>query len=121
MSSPLVRAFFIGRAIAETLNEQAERAVADALSELGKFDAEQRERMRQFVEEVMARAEQAETGAAQGRPADATGAEAGGPVGEGAVLGYDGDLQTAIDELRAETARLRSQLKQYRNESASAS
>ena len=56
MSNPLVRALFVGRAVAEICNEQFENALTDALSELGKFDAEQRERLRQFTAEVMERA-----------------------------------------------------------------
>ena len=53
MSSPLVHAFFVGRALAESLYEQAEHALTDALSELGKFDAEQRERLRTFTDQVI--------------------------------------------------------------------
>ena len=43
MSNPLVQAFFVGRAIAEVINERVEVALTDALSELGKFDAEAKE------------------------------------------------------------------------------
>lgn len=56
MSNSVIHAFFVGRAIAQVINEQVEDALTNALSELGKFDAEQRERLRQFTEEVMARA-----------------------------------------------------------------
>ncbi|MFO5470546.1 MAG: DUF6825 family protein, partial [Dolichospermum sp.] len=56
MSNPLVQAFFVGRAVAEVINERVEVALTDALSELGKFDAETKEQLRQFTEEVMARA-----------------------------------------------------------------
>jgi hypothetical protein len=59
MSNPLVQAFFVGRAIAEVINERVEVALTDALSELGKFDAEAKEQLRQFTEEVMARANRA--------------------------------------------------------------
>ncbi|TRT88953.1 MAG: hypothetical protein EWV82_02105 [Microcystis aeruginosa Ma_AC_P_19900807_S299] len=79
MTNPVIHAFFLGRAIAEVIGEQLEDAFTNALSELGKFDAEQRENLRQFVEEVQMRADQ------------------------------------AIDEMRAEIAQLRSELKNYQN------
>jgi phage shock protein A len=103
MSNPLVRAFFIGRAVADALYEQAEHAMTDALSELGKFDAEQRERLRQFTEEVLERAQREEAAATGGRTGAATQA---GTQSE--------DLQEMIDQLRAEVAQLRAELKQYR-------
>ena len=56
MSNPLIHAFFVGRAVADLLYEQLEHTLTDALSELGKFDAEQRERWRQFTQEAIARA-----------------------------------------------------------------
>ena len=59
MTNPVIHAFFLGRAIAEVVSEQLEDAFTNALSELGKFDAEQRENLRQFVEEVQMRADQA--------------------------------------------------------------
>jgi polyhydroxyalkanoate synthesis regulator phasin len=104
MSNPLVRAFFVGRALADTLYEQAEHALTDTLSELGKFDAEQRERLRQFSEQVLERAqreEEAVTGTRASKTADAN--------------SQPEDLQEMIDELRAEVAQLRAELKQYRS------
>lgn len=101
MSNPLVHAFFVGRAIAETLNEQIERTATDWLSELGKFDAEQRENLRQFVETALDRAQQAEAAATEGRSTRS--ASAGD------------DVQAELDDLRAEIARLRSEIKQYRS------
>jgi len=59
MTNPVIHAFFLGRAIAEVVSEQLEDAFTNALSELGKFDAEQRENLRQFVEEVQMRADRA--------------------------------------------------------------
>jgi uncharacterized protein YceH (UPF0502 family) len=102
MSNPLIHAFFVGRAIAEVLNEKIERTATDWLSELGKFDAEQRENLRQFVEDALDRARQAEAAATQGRSATAS------PAG--------GDVQAELDDLRAEIARLRSEIKRYRSE-----
>jgi flagellar biosynthesis chaperone FliJ len=105
MSSPLVHAFFVGRALSEALYEQAEVAFADAMSELGKFDAEQRERLRQFTEQVLERANQAEASATQGRTTTTI-----VPFGSQPT-----DLQATIDELRAEIAQLRTELNRYRN------
>jgi polyhydroxyalkanoate synthesis regulator phasin len=106
MSNPLVHAFFVGRAVADLLYEQLEHAVTDALSELGKFDAEQRERLRQFTTEAIARAQQAEEATMQGRTSPT------GPIGSQPT-----DLQATIDELRAEIAQLRAELQRYRSRS----
>jgi hypothetical protein len=103
MSNPLVQAFFVGRAVAEVINERLEVVLTDALSELGKFDAEAREQLRQFTEEVIARANRAEEAAGTG-----TGT-ATGQTGAGSV-----DIQAEIDELRAEIALLRTELHKYR-------
>ncbi len=53
MNNHVIHAFFVGRALAQAINEQVEEALTNALSELGKFDAEQRERLREFTQEVM--------------------------------------------------------------------
>jgi curli biogenesis system outer membrane secretion channel CsgG len=106
MSNSVIHAFFVGRAVAQAINEQVEDALTNALSELGKFDAEQRERLRQFTEEVIARAaREAETNG-QGRTTTAT------PTGSPST-----DVQATIDDLRAEIARLRAELQNYRNQS----
>jgi polyhydroxyalkanoate synthesis regulator phasin len=103
MSNPLVQAFFVGRAVAEVINERVEVALTDALSELGKFDAEAKEQLHQFTEEVMARANRAAESSATGKTTNSS-------------SGADSlDLQTEIDELRAEIALLRSELQKYRN------
>jgi hypothetical protein len=107
MNNPLVHAFFIGRAIAEAVSEQVELGVTNALSELGKFDAEQRERLRQFTDEVMVRAQRAEEMSMQGRSAAGSSSPAAGAGGT--------DLQATIDDLRAETAQLRAELQRYRS------
>lgn len=104
MSSPVLHAFFVGRALADAINERAERLLTDGLSLAGKFDAEQREKFRQFSEEVMARAQQAE-------------AEAGEPYSGAPASGAGTttpDLQATIDTLRAEIAQVRVALQQYR-------
>ena len=108
MSNPVIHAFFFGRALAEVLSEKIEDTFTNALSELGKFDAEQRERLRQFTEEVLARTErEAEQESQASRFSSAS-------------VGTDSpaDLQEMIDELRAEIARLRAELTNYRNQSA---
>jgi polyhydroxyalkanoate synthesis regulator phasin len=107
MNNPLVHAFFIGRAIAEAVSEQVEMGVTNALSELGKFDAEQRERLRQFTDEVMVRAQRAEEMSMQGRSAAGSSSPTTGAGGT--------DLQATIDDLRAETAQLRAELQRYRS------
>ncbi len=108
MSNPLVHAFFVGRAFADAVGEQIENAVTNALSDFGKFDAEQRERLRQFTEQVLERASRAEEMAMQGRPGSASASYASGS---------STDLQAMIDDLRAETAQLRAELQRYRNRS----
>lgn len=100
MSNPVIHAFFFGRALAEILSEKLEESATNALSEIGKFDAQQRENLRQFLEEVQIRAEREMS---QG---DYSSAGAAGEASE--------DLQATIDDLRAEIATLKSQLKSYR-------
>lgn len=107
MSNPVIHAFFVGRAIADLLYEQLEHSLTDALSELGKFDAEQRERLRQFTLEAIARAQAAEAAATSGRTTT-TVSGVGSP---------NQDLQATIDELRAEIALVRSELQRYRSQS----
>jgi len=107
MTNPLVQAFFVGRAVAEILNEQLENALTDALSELGKFDAEQRERLRQFTEQVIERANREADTATVGRTTTAIVTQGSQPV----------DVQAMIDELRAEIALLRAELQRYRSNS----
>lgn len=105
MSDPLIHAFFVGRAVAEALNEALEKTVTNAFSELGKFDAEQRERLRQFTIAVMDRANQATaTVPTQGTSSSTT----------SRYSSASADLQATIDELRAEIAQVRVQLQRYR-------
>lgn len=102
MSNPVIDAFFLGRALAEVVGEKLEDAYTNAMSDLGKFDAEQRENLRVFIEEVQLRAQNsANTGYTTGSSSSPT-----EPAG---------DLQEMLDQLRAEIATLRAELKQYRN------
>jgi methyl-accepting chemotaxis protein len=105
-SNPVTNAFFLGRALAEVLSEKLEDSFTNAMSDLGKFDAEQREHLRQFVEEVQLRAEQVATN---------TSYSSGGTTNVNSTNSHSGDLQAMLDQLRAEIATLRAELKKYRN------
>lgn len=102
MSNPLIHAFFLGRATAEVFYESVEQTLTEALSNAGKFDAEQRDRLRQFTNQVMERAQAAESNTESG-PTTA--------------VHQPADLQETIDDLRAEIAQLRSALQNYRSHS----
>jgi len=107
MSKPPVHAFFVGRAVAEALYEQLESAATNAFSQLGKFDAEQRERLRQFTDRVVERANRSADEAMQTRTGTASTSTTIQNI-------HPADLQVTIDELRAEVALVRSQLQRYR-------
>lgn len=104
MNSPLINAFFVGRALAEACGEQLENTVSQTMSNLGKFDAEQREHLHQFMEQVLEKANRDAEQAMQSRPTTAI----------STVAVSSDDLQTTIDELRAEIAQLRVELQRYR-------
>jgi hypothetical protein len=103
MPNNLVQAFFLGRAVAEVINERLEVTLTDALSELGKFDAEMKEQLHQFTEEVRVRASRAAEASQTGATPTSTNANS--------VT----DLQAQIDDLRAEIALLRTELQKYRS------
>ena len=105
MSNPVIEAFFFGRALAEVLSEKLEDAFTNALSELGKFDAEQRENLRQFTEEVKARAAR-----------EAASSTTTTTPGNYPNSSSPADLQEMLDQLRAEIASLKAELKNYRNQ-----
>lgn len=106
MTNPPVHAFFIGRVLAEEIGAAFEKVLTNGLSELGKFDAEQRESLSQFTDRVIDLARQAEDSAMQGRP-----------VGMSDRSGSAVDWQASIDDLRAEIAQLRTELQRYRSRS----
>jgi hypothetical protein len=114
MNNPVTNAFFFGRALAEVLSEKLEDSFTNLMSDVGKFDAEQRENLRQFIEEVQLRAEQAASSNSTTYPSSA-------PSNTSNTINIDlnstnsEDLQTMLDQLRAEIATLRSELKKYRN------
>ncbi len=106
MSSPVVHAFFMGRALAAAIAEQAEQTMTETLSNLGRFDAEQRENLRNFTEDVMARVQQQESAVSQDMGSHSSNVTTGAASPQ--------DLQATIDNLRAEIAQVRSTLQQYR-------
>jgi hypothetical protein len=115
MTTPLTHAFFLGRATAEVLSQELETAATSMLSEIGKFDAEQRQRLRQFTTQVMERANQAEAQAQANQP-ESPQPSATAPMGaDPQSRRQTVDLQATLDELRAEIARLRFELQQHRN------
>ena len=105
MSNPVIDAFFLGRALAEVVGEKLEDAYTNAMSELGKFDAEQRENLREFVDEVQLRAQRAADGGGYTTTTGTSSSSSDDPE----------DLQEMLDQLRAEIASLRSELKKYRS------
>ena len=121
MSNPVVDAFFLGRAFAEVLSEKLEDAYNQTISELGKFDAEQREHLRQFIEEVQTRAQQSSRNAGNTSPQTTvtTSAQTNNRNENDynfSAVSSPSDLQEMLDQLRAEIASLRSELKKYRNQ-----
>lgn len=103
-NNSVLDAFFLGRALAETISEKTEQALTEVLSQVGKFDAEQRENLREFTETVAAKAHQAQSSTYSSPMAT------GMPQAESAQ-----DLQAVIDNLRAEIAQTRVTLQQYRS------
>ncbi len=86
-----------GRVAAEILTEKANRAATELLSELGKLDAERREAIREFIDEVNTRANTTQSSGNQSNNSS------------------ESDLQATIDDLRAEIAATRNELQRYRN------
>jgi hypothetical protein len=112
MNNPVTNAFFVGRALAEVLSEKLEESFTNLMSDLGKFDAEQRENLRQFIEEVQLRAEQA---AGSTSYPNVNTNNTSNTINIDINSTNSEDLQAMLDQLRAEIATLRSELKKYRN------
>ncbi|MGL6281748.1 MAG: DUF6825 family protein, partial [Microcoleaceae cyanobacterium] len=109
MNKPPISAFFVGRAFAEGLYEQMENLATNTLSNIGKFDAEQRENLRKFAEDVLERAS---------REAETQINHNDSPHGSNSSYqSPSSDLQAMIDELRAEVAQARAELQKYRSRS----
>ena len=96
MTKPVLNSFFVGRALARSLNDKLGETLTHTLSELGKINAEQGEKLRNFTQEVIDRAAR-ETSSAGGNTT--TVSADGQPV----------EVQETIDDLRAEVQRYRHQ------------
>jgi polyhydroxyalkanoate synthesis regulator phasin len=103
MTKPVLNSFFLGRALAQSLNDKLGETLTYTLSELGKINAEQGEKLRQFTQEVIDRAAR-ETN------------QAGGNTTTVSADGQTVDVQETIDDLRAEIARLRAEIQKYRQQ-----
>ena len=125
-NNPVTNAFFFGRALAEVMGEKLEESFTNAMSELGKFDAEQRENLRQFMEEVQLRAERASgtttvysTPSTPAPPSTPSTSNNNVAVPRGVNIDTSStnsdELQRMLDQLRAEIATLRAEIKKYRN------
>ena len=122
-NNPVTNAFFFGRALAEVMSEKLEESFTNAMSDLGRFDAEQRENLRQLMEEVQVRAERAaaSTTTTTTTTTTRTNSRNNGsnstpnPVSIDISSDNSDDLQAMLDRLRAEIATLRAELKKYRN------
>jgi hypothetical protein len=102
MSNPINEVYFIAKALTEVVGEKVEDNITNVLSDLGKFDAETRQRLNEFTQEVKARAE------ASKQQSEQTNTNI--TIDVDAVV----DPQELLDELRHEIARLKSELTNYR-------
>ncbi|KAK7286805.1 hypothetical protein RJT34_22064 [Clitoria ternatea] len=64
-SRSILDAFFLGKAVAEALNERIESTVGEILSTVGRLQAEQQKQVQDFQEEVLERAKKAKEKAAR--------------------------------------------------------
>ncbi|PIN08329.1 hypothetical protein CDL12_19097 [Handroanthus impetiginosus] len=64
-SRRILDAFFLGKALAETLNERIQSAVGEFLSTIGRLQAEQQKQVQEFQDEVLEKARQAKEQAAR--------------------------------------------------------
>ncbi|TXG73576.1 hypothetical protein EZV62_002155 [Acer yangbiense] len=64
-SRSVLDAFFLGKALAEALNERVESAVGEFLSTVGRLQAEQQKQVQEFQEDVFERAKKAKEHAAR--------------------------------------------------------
>ncbi len=108
MSKSPIHAFFVGRAIAEGIYEQVENGITNTLSGLGKFDAEQRENLRSFIDQVIERADREVQ----------TENQTNNNTNSDQLDSQPKDLQAIIDDLRAEVAQVRAELQKYRSSSS---
>lgn len=64
-SKSVLDAFFLGKALAETINERVESAVGELLSVVGRLQAEQQKQVQHFTDDVLERAKRAKENAAR--------------------------------------------------------
>lgn len=64
-SRAILDAFFLGKAVAEAVNERIESAVGEFLSTIGRLQAEQQKQVQEFQEDVLERAKRAKEQAAR--------------------------------------------------------
>ncbi len=107
----MLEAFFIGRALAEVVNERLGSLVGDTLAEVGRLDAELRRTVQDIQDEVMARAQREMAAAAGGDSISMS----GGASGSGrALIAAPADLGESVDNLRAEVAAARALVQQVK-------
>jgi hypothetical protein len=102
MSNPINEAFYVGKALAEVVSEKVEDNLTNLLSDIGKFDAETREKLQEFTQEVKTRAQMNKQKASETKTTITVKADS--------VV----DPQELLDELRHEIARLKAELTTYR-------
>ncbi|MCL7031152.1 hypothetical protein MKW94_023830 [Papaver nudicaule] len=64
-SKSVLDAFFLGKALAEAINERVESTVGELLSTVGRLQAEQQKQVQEFQEEVLERAKNSKEKAAR--------------------------------------------------------
>ncbi len=99
MNDTFLQILNVGKAIGEVLLEKSQSVLTDGLSELEKIKAEQGENMRQLINEVEEKVNQKKSSS---QPNQIT------------ISEPEKDTQVILDELRAEIASLRAELKNYR-------
>ena len=109
MSSPLDQALIYGRVFAEVLTEKVEATLTDVLSDLGKLDAERNQWFREFGEEFQARTER------EMKNGGSSSSSSKKPITINIDDEETPDLQEVIDNLRAEIASLKAELREYRD------
>ena len=102
-SNPLIQTLNLGKAFSKMLSEKLEESVTEILSEWGKFEAEQKEKIRQFSEEISERVKQEANNSKNNINASSDN------------FNEIEDLQENLDQLRLEIARLRAELKNHRS------
>eukprot|EP00898_Chlorokybus_atmophyticus_P009053 jgi/Chlat1/9149/Chrsp97S08438 len=115
-SRRVLDAFFLGRAVAEAINERLGSALGEVLSEIGKYDAERRRAMQDFENDVKVRAqrelEQSTKAAANARSRSPSTTSSGGVSAASPIT--PPDLAATVDRLRAEVARTRAEVQRMK-------